>query len=188
MVSRWTKKEVQEWFTTVHGGDYVEHAEKFARVDGIRLLSFSRDDFKDIAGAVDGIVLYKAVCAACSGVAPHSSASELASAEAAAAQLEAAEEEDHAAALAAEDKAATEAAAAATEDMDGAEDEEANSEGAADPEPVNPTDRSSSAEPSPAEFEAITPHLQRCVTVENNCVLTFGSDSLLPLQLLHRQR
>ena len=40
MVSRWTKQEVQEWFTTVHGGDYAEHADKFARVDGIRLLSF----------------------------------------------------------------------------------------------------------------------------------------------------
>jgi hypothetical protein len=65
LVSRWTKEQVVKWVKEIHGGDYSEHVPKFLKMDGMRLLSLSRDDLKEIVGPVDGIVMYKCVCAAC---------------------------------------------------------------------------------------------------------------------------
>jgi hypothetical protein len=151
MPSSWTKAEVKKWVGELHGGDYSEHTPKFLKMDGERLLSLSRDDFKEIVGPVDGIVMYKAICAACTGILPRSSAAQAAVAEAAAALNEAEEEAEQAAEDAAEETAVLEAVAKF-------EEAEASAAGEAKPatsEPKNPMDTGSQSEPTEEEFEAI---------------------------------
>jgi hypothetical protein len=154
MVSEWAKGDVKKWLEKLHGGDYSEHVPKFAKMDGMRLMSLSRDDLKEIVGPADGIVMYKAICVACSGVSTQSAAAEAATAEAVAAQIAADEEAEREAEDAAEDNAATEAAVQFEAAALAAAGGNVSSDTAVDA--TNPIDEvSRKSEPTEEEFEAI---------------------------------